>query len=157
MIFLLLDDFAGDIRLLGSGPRCGVGELVLPAIQPGSSIMPGKENPVIAESMVQVACRVVGNDATIATAAFGGVGSIFELNMSMPVIIDAFIESAVLLANVSNVFVDKLLAYVLKRRAAVRLAHLALLHHHRAMILALVIDADGLFVRHQLRMGRQCA
>ena len=109
-IAVSLSKIASDIRLLGSGPRCGIGELVLPAIQPGSSIMPGKENPVICESMVQVACRVVGNDATIATAAFGGVGSIFELNMSMPVIIDAFVESASLLANVNNVFVDKLLA-----------------------------------------------
>ena len=108
-IAVSLSKIASDIRLLGSGPRCGIGELVLPAIQPGSSIMPGKENPVICESMIQVACRVVGNDATIATAAFGGVGSIFELNVTMPVIIDAFVESASLLTNVSNVFVDKLL------------------------------------------------
>jgi len=104
-----LTKIANDIRHLGSGPRCGIGELTLPAIQPGSSIMPGKVNPVICESVIQVACRVIGNDATVTTAGLGGVGSIFELNVAMPVMIDAFLESVELLANVSNVFVDKLL------------------------------------------------
>ncbi|MFP4224185.1 MAG: class II fumarate hydratase [Phycisphaeraceae bacterium] len=100
---------ANDIRHLGSGPRCGLGELMLPAIQPGSSIMPGKVNPVICESVIQVAARVIGNDATVTASDLGGVGSIFELNVAMPVMIDAVIESATLLANVSNVMVDKLL------------------------------------------------
>ena len=104
-----LSKIANDIRHLGSGPRCGIGELNLPAIQPGSSIMPGKVNPVICESVMQVCCRVIGNDATVTTAGLGGVGSIFELNVAMPVMIDAFLESVELLANVSNVFVDKLL------------------------------------------------
>ncbi len=104
-----LSKIANDIRHLGSGPRCGVGELVLPAIQPGSSIMPGKVNPVVCESVMQVCCRVIGNDATVTMAGMGGVGSIFELNVAMPVMIDAFLESVSLLANVSNVFVDKLL------------------------------------------------
>jgi len=104
-----LSKIANDIRHLGSGPRCGIGELVLPAIQPGSSIMPGKVNPVICESVMQVACRVIGNDTTVTTAGLGGVGSIFELNVAMPVMIDAFLESVTLLTNVSNVFVDKLL------------------------------------------------
>ncbi|WP_432797128.1 class II fumarate hydratase [Poriferisphaera sp. WC338] len=100
---------ANDIRHLGSGPRCSIFELSLPAIQPGSSIMPGKVNPVICESMMQVACRVIGNDATVNAAALGGVGSVFELNVAMPVMIDAFMQSIELLANVSTVFVDKLL------------------------------------------------
>ncbi|MDP6153883.1 MAG: class II fumarate hydratase [Phycisphaeraceae bacterium] len=100
---------ANDIRWLGSGPRCGIFELMVPAIQPGSSIMPGKVNPVICESVIQVACRVIGNDAVVTTADLGGIGSIFELNVAMPVMIDAFLESVTLLANVSNVFVDKLL------------------------------------------------
>ncbi len=104
-----LSKIANDIRHLGSGPRCGIGELVLPAIQPGSSIMPGKVNPVICESVMQVVCRVIGNDATVTMAGMGGVGSIFELNVAMPVMIDAFLESVSLLANVSDVFVDKLL------------------------------------------------
>lgn len=108
-IAVSLSKIANDIRHLGSGPRCGIGELVLPAIQPGSSIMPGKVNPVICESVMQVCCRVIGNDATVTMAGMGGVGSIFELNVAMPVMIDAFLESVSLLANVCNVFVDKLL------------------------------------------------
>jgi fumarate hydratase class II len=71
--------------------------------------MPGKVNPVICESVIQVACRVIGNDMTVTTAGLGGIGSLFELNVAMPVMIDAFLESVKLLANSSNVFVDKLL------------------------------------------------
>jgi fumarate hydratase class II len=108
-IAVALSKIANDIRHLGSGPRCGIFELSLPVTQPGSSIMPGKVNPVICESVMQVVCRVIGNDATITTAGLGGVGSLFELNVAMPVMIDAFLESVKLLANVSNVFVDKLL------------------------------------------------
>lgn len=108
-VAVALSKIANDIRHLGSGPRCGIGELVLPAIQPGSSIMPGKVNPVICESVMQVACRVIGNDATVTMAGMGGVGSIFELNVAMPVMIDGFLESVTLLANVADTFVDKLL------------------------------------------------
>ncbi len=108
-IAVSLSKIANDIRWLGSGPRCGLGELVLPAIQPGSSIMPGKVNPVICESVVQVAVRVIANDTAITYSGFGGVGSILELNVAMPVMADAFMESINLLSNVSNVLVDKLL------------------------------------------------
>ncbi len=109
-IAVSLSKIASDIRLLGSGPRCGIFELSLPATQPGSSIMPGKVNPVIAESVVQVVCRVLGNDVVVSTAGLGGIGSLFELNVAMPVMIDAFLESVKLLANVSNVMVSKLLS-----------------------------------------------
>jgi fumarate hydratase class II len=108
-IAVALSKIANDIRHLGSGPRCGIAELNLPATQPGSSIMPGKVNPVICESAMQVACRVIGNDAVVTTSGLGGVGSIFELNVAMPVMIDAFLDSVRLLANVSQVLVDKLL------------------------------------------------
>ena len=108
-IAVSISKIANDIRLLGSGPRCGIFELSLPATQPGSSIMPGKVNPVIAESAVQVVCRVLGNDTVVTTAGLGGIGSLFELNVAMPVMIDAFLESVKLLANVTNVMVDKLL------------------------------------------------
>jgi len=108
-IAVSLSKIANDIRHLGSGPRCSIFELSLPATQPGSSIMPGKVNPVMCESVMQVACRVIGNDATVTTAGLGGVGSLFELNVAMPVMIDAFLESTKLLANASNVFVEKLL------------------------------------------------
>jgi fumarate hydratase, class II len=108
-IAVSLSKIANDIRLLGSGPRCSIFELSLPATQPGSSIMPGKVNPVICESAMQVACRVIGNDVTVTMAGLGGIGSLFELNVAMPVMIDAFMESVKLLANVANVMVDKLL------------------------------------------------
>lgn len=108
-IAVSLSKIANDIRHLGSGPRAGIYELLLPATQPGSSIMPGKVNPVICESAMQVACRVLGNDATVTAAGLGGVGSLFELNVAMPVMIDAFLESVQLLSNVAEVFVDKLL------------------------------------------------
>jgi fumarate hydratase class II len=108
-IAVSLSKIANDIRLLGSGPRCGIFELSLPATQPGSSIMPGKVNPVICESVMQVVCRVIGNDAVVTAAALGGIGSLFELNVAMPVMIDAVLESVKLLANVSNVVVDKLI------------------------------------------------
>ncbi len=109
-IAVSLSKIANDIRHLGSGPRCGIFELMLPEIQPGSSIMPGKVNPVICESVIQVACRVTGNDVVVTAADFGGIGSIFELNVAMPVMIDAFLESVKLLANATNVMVAKLLS-----------------------------------------------
>ena len=95
---------ANDIRWLGSGPRCGIGEIVLPPTQPGSSIMPGKVNPVIAESVTMVAAQVMGNDLTIAVA--GQSGS-FELNVMMPVIAYNLLQSIDLLSNASVMFADK--------------------------------------------------
>ncbi len=105
-----LGKIASDIRLMGSGPRCGLGELHLPPTQPGSSIMPGKVNPVICESVIQVACWVVGADAAVAAGATGGVGSILELNVALPLIAYNLLTSIRLLSNVINVFVDKCLA-----------------------------------------------
>jgi fumarate hydratase class II len=109
-IAVSMSKIANDIRWLGSGPRCGLFELSLPATQPGSSIMPGKVNPVICESVIQVATRVIGNDAVITYGGFGGVGSILELNVAMPVMADAMMESIRLLANSTSMFCDKLLA-----------------------------------------------
>ena len=106
-IAVSLSKVANDIRWMGSGPRCGLGELVLPATQPGSSIMPGKVNPVICESVIQVACRVVGNDASIALGGFGGVGSLLELNVCMPLIADDLLESIDLLANACDMFTER--------------------------------------------------
>jgi len=104
---IAMGKIASDIRLLGSGPRCGLGELVLPATQPGSSIMPGKVNPVICESVVQVACQVVGCDAAITAGATGGVGGILELNVATPLIAANLLMSVGLLGNVARVFADK--------------------------------------------------
>lgn len=87
---------ANDIRWLGSGPRCGIGELHLPETQPGSSMMPGKVNPVIPESMIQVCAHVIGNDTAI---TIGGIHGYFELNTMMPLIAHHLLESIHLLAN----------------------------------------------------------
>ena len=100
---------ANDIRWLGSGPRCGLFQLALPAVQPGSSIMPGKVNPVISESAMQVYCQVVGNDAAITSAASGGIGSLLELNLCMPLIAERLIESIVLLAHTCQMLEEKLI------------------------------------------------
>ncbi|HEY3898363.1 MAG TPA: class II fumarate hydratase [Chthoniobacter sp.] len=103
-IAVSLFKIANDLRWLSSGPRCGIGEILLPETQPGSSIMPGKVNPVICESVMQVCARVIGNDATVTWAAANGN---FELNVMMPVLADAILESIRLLANVCNVFREK--------------------------------------------------
>jgi len=95
---------ANDIRWLGSGPRCGIGEIRLPEVQPGSSIMPGKVNPVIAESVIQVAAQVIGNDLAI---TLGGQWGFFELNTMMPLMASNLLESILILANASNNFADR--------------------------------------------------
>jgi fumarate hydratase class II len=95
---------ADDIRWLASGPTSGLSEIQLPAVQPGSSIMPGKVNPVMSEALMMVCARVAGNATTVTVA--GGRGN-FELNVMMPVIADALLESITLMANASRVFADR--------------------------------------------------
>ena len=90
-IAVSLFKIANDIRWLGSGPSCGIGEIALPATQPGSSIMPGKVNPVMCEAMMQVCAQVFGGDATVTWAA--AAGSSFELNVMMPVLAHNFLEN----------------------------------------------------------------
>jgi fumarate hydratase class II len=99
---------ANDIRWLGSGPRAGIGELALPAVQPGSSIMPGKVNPVISESVTMVTAQVIGNDAVVAFA--GAAGSIFELNLMMPVAAHNLLSSIDLLTATARNFADQCIA-----------------------------------------------
>jgi fumarate hydratase, class II len=94
---------ASDVRLLGSGPRCGIGELHLPENEPGSSIMPGKVNPTQAEAMTMVCVQVMGNDAAVGIA---GANGHFELNVFKPVIIRNVLESAALLADACHSFTD---------------------------------------------------
>lgn len=101
-----LTKIANDIRWLGSGPRCGLGELKLPAVQPGSSIMPGKVNPVIAESLLMVCAQVIGYDAAIAWCAAAGN---FELNVMLPVMAYDLLDSIDLLAAGSRTFAEKLI------------------------------------------------
>jgi len=98
---------ANDVRWMASGPRCGLGEIHLPDLQPGSSIMPGKVNPVIAEAVCQVVAQVVGNDAAV---AFGAAAGNFELNVMLPVMGRNLLESIRLLAAVSRLFADRCVA-----------------------------------------------
>ncbi len=102
-----LTKIANDIRLMASGPRTGIAEITLPAVQPGSSIMPGKVNPVMCESVTMVCAQVVGYDAA---TLLGGLGGYLELNVMMPLIAHNLLESVRLLANVSRVFADKCVA-----------------------------------------------
>jgi len=95
---------ANDIRWMGSGPRCGIGEIHLPETQPGSSIMPGKVNPVISESLIQVCSQVVGNDAVI---TLGGLSGNFELNVMMPLIAHNLLQSIDLLTKAIQNFSNK--------------------------------------------------
>jgi fumarate hydratase class II len=104
-VALSLWKIASDIRLMGMGPRAGIAELALPETQPGSSIMPGKVNPVIVESLTMVIARVVGNDAAI---GFAQTGSLLELNVMMPVTAVALLESIELLGAAAGNFSERL-------------------------------------------------
>jgi fumarate hydratase, class II len=98
---------ANDIRWMGSGPRAGIGEIDVPAVQPGSSIMPGKVNPVIAESLVQVCAMVIGNDTTIVIAGQSGN---FELNVMLPIAVRSFLHSIRYLGHATRNFAENLVA-----------------------------------------------
>lgn len=145
---------ASDIRLLGSGPRCGLGELLLPAVQPGSSIMPGKVNPVICESVIQVACQVIGNDAAVAAGAMGGVGSILELNLAMPMIALNLLSSIKLIANAARVFVARCIRGLKANEPRCR----ELVEQSLAMVTALApkigYDAAAEIARQAYRTGK---
>ena len=112
-IAVSLVKIANDIRWLASGPRCGLGEITIPALQPGSSIMPGKVNPVIPEAVIQVAAQVMGNDTTI---MLGGQGGNFELNAMLPVIAYNLLQSIALLAAVANIFAEKCISGITANR-----------------------------------------
>ena len=102
-----LTKIANDLRWMGSGPRAGLGEINLPDLQPGSSIMPGKVNPVIPEATLMVCAQVVGNDAAV---AWGGAAGSFELNVMLPMIGRNLLESVRLLSNVSRLLADRCIA-----------------------------------------------
>lgn len=110
---------ANDLRWMNSGPLAGLGEIELPALQPGSSIMPGKVNPVIPEATAMVAAQVIGNDATI---TIGGQSGNFQLNVMLPVIAYNLLQSIQLLANVSRLLADKAIAGFTVNRERIKLA-----------------------------------
>jgi len=103
-IAVSLYKIANDLRWMSSGPRTGLGEIRLPDLQPGSSIMPGKVNPVVPEAVCQVVSQVIGNDAAV---AFGGTAGNFELNVMLPVIARNLLESITLLSSVTRALADK--------------------------------------------------
>ncbi|MEP7274078.1 MAG: class II fumarate hydratase [Acidobacteriota bacterium] len=107
---------ANDIRWLGSGPRCGLGELYLPENEPGSSIMPGKVNPTQAEAMMMVCAQVFGNDVAV---SFGGAGGNFELNVFKPMIIHNVLQSIRLLADACESFADKCISGLTANRETI--------------------------------------
>jgi fumarate hydratase class II len=104
VIAVSLTKIAGDLALMGSGPRAGIGEIFLPELQKGSSIMPGKVNPVIPEVVLQVSAQVIGNDTAITV---GGLQGQFELNVRIPLIARNLLQSLHLLASASRVFAEK--------------------------------------------------
>jgi fumarate hydratase class II len=104
---------ANDIRWMGSGPRCGIGELMLPELQPGSSIMPGKVNPVIAESVIQVAAQVIGNDTVVTLGAQWGV---LDLNTMMPVMASNLLESIQILGTAAANFAERCISGIQANR-----------------------------------------
>ncbi|MFH0765243.1 MAG: class II fumarate hydratase [Calditrichota bacterium] len=108
---------ANDVRLLGSGPRCGIGELLLPENEPGSSIMPGKVNPTQCEAVTMVAAQVFGNDVAI---NFGGATGHFELNVFKPVIIFNFLQSVRLLGDACHSFTDNCVVGILPNRERIK-------------------------------------
>ncbi|MFZ7125197.1 MAG: class II fumarate hydratase [Desulfobacterales bacterium] len=126
-----LAKIANDLRWLASGPRCGIGEIRLPSLQPGSSIMPGKVNPVVPEAVLMAAAQVAGNDATIAAAGQGGN---FELNTMLPVIAYNLLQSVSLLARASTLLAEKCVAGI----AADRERCAAFIEHSLALVTALV-------------------
>ena len=146
-----LTKIANDIRWLASGPRCGFGEIQLPATQPGSSIMPGKVNPVQAEALIMVCARVIGNDATVTLAAQSGN---FELNVMMPVLADALLESVSLLANAMNAFREKCVMGIEANRERAA----ALVEQSLAMVTALAphigYDRASALAKQAWREGR---
>ncbi len=104
---------ANDLRWMGSGPRCGIGELMLPELQPGSSIMPGKVNPVIAESVIQVAAQVIGNDTVVTLGAQWGV---LDLNTMMPVMASNLLESIQILGTAAANFAERCISGIQANR-----------------------------------------
>jgi fumarate hydratase class II len=152
---------ANDIRLLGSGPRSGLGELILPENEPGSSIMPGKVNPTQSEALTMVCCQVFGNQTTIATAASQGH---FELNVYKPVIASAMLQSIRLLADAAVSFTEHCVVGIradearisdLMRRSLMLVTALApTIGYERAAAIAKAAHANGTTLREEaIRLG----
>ncbi|HYO16845.1 MAG TPA: class II fumarate hydratase, partial [Thermoanaerobaculia bacterium] len=146
-----LTKIANDIRWLASGPRCGIGEISIPSLQPGSSIMPGKVNPVIPEAVLMVAAQVVGNDAAI---TLGGMGGNFELNVMMPMIAHNLLESVEILGNAARLLAEKCVEGIEANRERCE----ELVEKSLAMVTSLVpkigYDAAAEIAKESVRTGK---
>ena len=151
VIAVSLTKIAGDIALMGSGPRAGIGELLLPELQKGSSIMPGKVNPVIPEVVLQVSGQVIGNDLAI---TIGGMQGQFELNVRVPLIARNLLSSLQLLANTASVFAEKCIDGIEANRAGCRDSSGATLAVATALNGAIGYDRGTAIVQEATRSGR---
>jgi fumarate hydratase class II len=146
-----LTKIANDIRWLASGPRCGIGEISIPSLQPGSSIMPGKVNPVIPESVLMVCAQVVGNDTTITIAGMSGV---FELNVMMPLIAFNLLQSIEILGNASRLLAEKCVEGIVANRERCE----ELVERSLAMVTSLVpkigYDAAAEIAKESVKTGK---
>jgi fumarate hydratase class II len=153
-----LTKIANDVRWLASGPRCGLGELRLPVLQPGSSIMPGKVNPVVPEAVVMVCARVLGNDVTVGIA---GASGNFELNTTLPLLAHVLLESIELLANAAALLAERCIdgleadaercRELVERSFAVVTALVPQIGYERAAAIAKAALAQGRSVREVAR------
>src|SRR5690349_4527433 len=149
-IALSLWKIGSDVRLMGMGPRAGIAEIALPETQPGSSIMPGKVNPVIVESLTMVVARVVGNDATI---GFAQTGSLLELNVMLPVTAAALLESIELLAAAARNFADRCVSGIVATDRGPALVEQGLMLA-TALAPEIGYDAAAALAKDALRTGR---
>jgi fumarate hydratase class II len=146
-----LTKIAGDLALMGSGPRAGIGEILLPELQKGSSIMPGKVNPVICEVVLQVSAQVIGNDTAITV---GGMQGQFELNVRIPLIARNLLESLRLLSATSTVFAEKCVDGIVANKAGAKASAEATLAVATALNGAIGYDKGTVIVQKATASGR---
>jgi fumarate hydratase class II len=151
VIAVSLTKIAGDLALMGSGPRAGIGELFLPELQKGSSIMPGKVNPVIPEVVLQVSAQVIGNDTAITV---GGLQGQFELNVRIPLLARNLLQSLLLLSSTSRVFAEKCVDGIRANRAGTDASAGATLAVATALNGAIGYDRGTLIVKRATESGR---
>jgi fumarate hydratase, class II len=151
VIAVSLTKIAGDLALMGSGPRAGIGELLLPELQKGSSIMPGKVNPVICEVVLQVSAQVIGNDTAI---TIGGMQGQFELNVRIPLIARNLLESLRLLTSTSRVFAEKCVDGIQANKAGAKASAGATLAVATALNGAIGYDKGTVIVQQATASGR---
>ena len=151
VIAVSLTKIAGDLALMGSGPRAGIGELLLPELQKGSSIMPGKVNPVICEVVLQVSAQVIGNDTAITV---GGMQGQFELNVRIPLIARNLLESLRLLTSTSRVFAEKCVDGIEANKAGTKASAGATLAVATALNGAIGYDKGTVIVQKATASGR---